>query len=69
LLTPKHPLLPSLAAQFPFEIAVGMNGRIWFKAADVGQTIAIKRLLEMVEKGQLGMGKEEVGKAVREFTA
>jgi exosome complex component RRP40 len=66
---PKNPLLPALAAQFPFETAIGMNGRVWFKAAEIGQTIAIKRVLESVEKGEVGMSKEEVGRAVRDFTA
>lgn len=46
-----------------------MNGRIWFKAGDVSQTIAIKRVLEAVEKGEYGMGKDEVGRAVREYMA
>lgn len=34
LLSPKNPILPKLGAQFPFEVAVGMNGRVWVKAAD-----------------------------------
>ncbi|SCV70004.1 BQ2448_1398 [Microbotryum intermedium] len=34
LLSPKHPILERLGAQFPFEIAVGMNGRVWVKAGD-----------------------------------
>ncbi|POY73930.1 hypothetical protein BMF94_3011 [Rhodotorula taiwanensis] len=33
LLAPKNPILSRLGAQFPFEIAVGMNGRVWVKAA------------------------------------
>ncbi|KAL8277041.1 hypothetical protein RQP46_010575 [Phenoliferia psychrophenolica] len=34
LLSPKNPILPKLGASFPFEVAVGMNGRVWVKAAD-----------------------------------
>ncbi|KDE06131.1 hypothetical protein MVLG_03547 [Microbotryum lychnidis-dioicae p1A1 Lamole] len=34
LLSPKHPILERLGAQFAFEIAVGMNGRVWVKAGD-----------------------------------
>ncbi|GAA5890769.1 hypothetical protein JCM6882_000652 [Rhodosporidiobolus microsporus] len=33
LLSPKNPLLSRLGAQFPFEVAVGMNGRVWVKAS------------------------------------
>ncbi|GAA6012839.1 hypothetical protein JCM11491_006195 [Sporobolomyces phaffii] len=33
LLSPKNPLLSQLGSKFPFEVAVGMNGRIWVKAA------------------------------------
>ncbi|GAA6044769.1 hypothetical protein JCM8097_002881 [Rhodosporidiobolus ruineniae] len=33
LLSPKNPLLARLGSQFPFEIAVGMNGRVWLKAS------------------------------------
>ncbi|KPV71760.1 uncharacterized protein RHOBADRAFT_47464 [Rhodotorula graminis WP1] len=33
LLAPKNPLLTQLGARFPFEVAVGMNGRVWVKAA------------------------------------
>ncbi|GAA6060730.1 hypothetical protein JCM10212_003774 [Sporobolomyces blumeae] len=33
LLSPKNPLLPKLGSKFPFEVAVGMNGRIWVKAS------------------------------------
>ncbi|GAA5836000.1 hypothetical protein JCM11251_006623 [Rhodosporidiobolus azoricus] len=33
LLSPQNPLLSKLGASFPFEIAVGMNGRVWIKAS------------------------------------
>ncbi|GAA6002864.1 exosome non-catalytic core subunit RRP40 [Rhodotorula paludigena] len=33
LLAPKNPILSTLGARFPFEVAVGMNGRVWVKAA------------------------------------
>ena len=69
MLTPKHPFLPLLAAQFPFEIAVGMNGRIWLKAADVSQTIALKRAIEGACRGEVGASKEEVTRAVKGFLA
>jgi exosome complex component RRP40 len=65
LLTHKHPLLPLIAAQYPFEVAIGMNGRIWFKADAVDQTIALKRVLEAAEKGQLEYTSKAVGQLVK----
>ncbi|GAA6005963.1 hypothetical protein JCM10207_007290 [Rhodosporidiobolus poonsookiae] len=32
LLSPSNPLLARLGARYPFEIAVGLNGRVWVKA-------------------------------------
>lgn len=36
LLSPKNPLLSQLGSKFPFEVAVGMNGRIWVKGTGTG---------------------------------
>ncbi|GAA5872822.1 hypothetical protein JCM16303_006844 [Sporobolomyces ruberrimus] len=33
LLSPKNPLLSKLGSKFPFEVAIGMNGRIWVKSS------------------------------------
>ncbi|GAA5879354.1 hypothetical protein JCM8547_008120 [Rhodosporidiobolus lusitaniae] len=52
LLSPKNPLLSRLGARFPFEVAVGMNGRVWVKAsAEEGDE---DKLLEVMReiKGQ-----------------
>ncbi len=65
LLNPKFQLLTSLAGHFPFEMAVGLNGRIWFKAGTVGQTIALKRVLEGYDAGEIGLGKGEIDRAVK----
>ncbi|XP_067626277.1 exosome complex component RRP40 [Eurosta solidaginis] len=35
------PLLRSLTKEMPFEIAVGLNGRIWLKAKSLRETIAL----------------------------
>lgn len=35
------PLLAALTKEIPFEIAVGLNGRIWIKAKSVKETIAV----------------------------
>lgn len=49
LLAPQNPILRRLGARFPFEIAVGMNGRVWVKAAqaegDEDQLVAMIREL------------------------
>ncbi|KZW04395.1 hypothetical protein EXIGLDRAFT_635935 [Exidia glandulosa HHB12029] len=49
LLDPAHWLLPLLGARFPLEAAVGVNGRVWFKAPDARQTIAVARCIDMLD--------------------
>ncbi|KAI5480860.1 hypothetical protein MNV49_006669 [Pseudohyphozyma bogoriensis] len=46
LLSPKNPILPKLGAKFPFEVAVGMNGRVWVNAADGEE----ERLIEVINE-------------------
>lgn len=41
ILNPSCPLLNSLKNEWPFELAVGMNGRIWIKANTMRETIAV----------------------------
>ncbi|TFK20421.1 exosome complex exonuclease RRP40 [Coprinopsis marcescibilis] len=55
LLDPKHFLLPLLGGRFPFESAVGMNGRVWANAKEIKQTIAIVRCIEAVDPDGGGM--------------
>jgi len=69
LLNPSFPLLPTLASQFPFETAVGLNGRIWLKAGSVSETIALNRVLEGCDAGEVGVREREVDRAVRGFLA
>jgi exosome complex component RRP40 len=61
LLSSKHPLLPTLAAKFPFETAIGVNGRIWVKADTVGRTIALGRMIEAVDSGALAVDESKGG--------
>lgn len=61
--------MQTLAAQFPFETAIGMNGRIWVKAGSVGETIALKRVIEAVDKGELGTSKTELDGALKRMLA
>ncbi|GAA5861215.1 hypothetical protein JCM1840_003118 [Sporobolomyces johnsonii] len=57
LLSPKNPILPRLGAKFPFEVAVGMNGRVWVKAAtatssssEEGEGEDVERVIEVVRE-------------------
>lgn len=41
ILNPSCPLIESLRNEWPFELAAGMNGRIWIKANSMRETIAL----------------------------
>ncbi|ODQ50473.1 hypothetical protein SAICODRAFT_31799, partial [Saitoella complicata NRRL Y-17804] len=62
LLMPSPPVLLALAGQVAFEIAVGVNGRIWVKSADVATTIAV---VEAVRRSEF-LRESEVGRMVKE---
>jgi exosome complex component RRP40 len=49
ILSPECPLLPSLGSKFRFEIAAGINGRIWVKAKTVAITLLICNTISQVE--------------------
>ncbi|KAG8754039.1 exosome non-catalytic core subunit rrp40 [Serendipita sp. 396] len=53
LLDPDHFLLPLLGARFSLDAAIGVNGKVWFKAPTVKQTIAISRCIEAVDERSL----------------
>jgi len=59
-LDPKHYLLPLLGAKFPLEAAVGMNGRVWIKANEAKQIIAISRCIEAADPGSGGKDEASV---------
>ncbi|ORY31352.1 hypothetical protein BCR39DRAFT_526256 [Naematelia encephala] len=69
LLTPKSPLLTYLATSIPFETAIGLNGRIWFKSPTVGQMIALKRVVEGVDAGDIVVDKTEIERVAKAFLA
>lgn len=54
LLHPSCTLLPSLGKGIPFEIAVGMNGRIWIKAKTLKQTLSVARAISISEHMDIG---------------
>lgn len=41
LLNPNTPILTLLGQHFPFETAVGMNGRVWINSEEVKNTTLI----------------------------
>lgn len=45
LLVDPCPVLLALEREFKFECSVGMNGRVWVKAASTAHTIAISNAL------------------------
>lgn len=69
LLNPKNTLLPILAAQVAFEIAIGLNGRVWIKSPSISETIALKRVLEGVDDGSIGIDKAGLTAAVKAYMA
>ncbi|CAM4616678.1 unnamed protein product [Leuciscus chuanchicus] len=49
LLAPQSEIVKDLEKIFPFELVVGMNGRVWVKAKTVQQTLIVANLLETCE--------------------
>jgi len=49
LLSPKSVLLSTLGKHMVFEIAVGMNGRVWVRARTVKETICLANAVECAE--------------------
>jgi exosome complex component RRP40 len=62
LLDPNFYLLPLLGSRFPLEVIVGVNGKVWFKCADVWQTAALARCLEAADPLGGAMSQEDVVK-------
>ncbi|NWU94944.1 EXOS3 protein, partial [Upupa epops] len=49
LLAPKCEIIQELSQLYPFELVLGMNGRIWVKAKTIQQTLIIVNILEASE--------------------
>ncbi|GAA5909371.1 exosome non-catalytic core subunit RRP40 [Sporobolomyces salmoneus] len=56
LLSPKNPTLSQLGSKFPFEVAVGMNGRIWVKSSsstgmsEDGETEELEKMCMVIKE-------------------
>ncbi|XP_008553055.1 exosome complex component RRP40 [Microplitis demolitor] len=49
ILSPTNPFFEAFAKEQPYELAVGMNGRIWIKARSVKETIALANAILAAE--------------------
>ncbi|CAL8300636.1 unnamed protein product [Arctogadus glacialis] len=49
LLTPQNEILKDLEKLYPCELVLGMNGRLWVRAASVQKTLIVANLLESSE--------------------
>ena len=49
LLAPESDLLKALGTSTPFEVAVGMNGRVWVRARSVRETVCLAQAIECSE--------------------
>nr|ODN99933.1 exosome complex component RRP40 [Cryptococcus depauperatus CBS 7855] len=69
LLNRSHILLPTIASVTPFEIAIGLNGRLWLKAETISETIAMKRLIESVDSYETRVEEVAIKGKWRHFLA
>jgi exosome complex component RRP40 len=63
LLSPNHPVLKGLSGLFPFELAIGWNGRIWMNAAEPLQIILISQMLKSAD----ATGADSLSSMVKAF--
>lgn len=49
ILSPQCPLIKLLGENIAFEVAVGMNGRIWVRAKTIDNTIAVVNAISSCE--------------------
>lgn len=50
LLRENCPVLAALTRELPYEIAVGVNGRIWLKAHSLKETVALANAISALEQ-------------------
>ncbi|XP_072196293.1 exosome complex component RRP40 [Excalfactoria chinensis] len=62
LLAPKCEIIQELSQLYPFELVLGMNGRIWVKAKTVQQTLIIVNILEACEHMTAEQRKQALAK-------
>uniref|UniRef100_A0A8D0BQU6 Exosome complex component RRP40 n=1 Tax=Salvator merianae TaxID=96440 RepID=A0A8D0BQU6_SALMN len=62
LLAPDCEIIQDLGQLYPFELVLGMNGRIWVKAKTVQQTLILANVLEACEHMTAEQRKQAVNK-------
>eukprot|EP00282_Hemiselmis_andersenii_P033785 CAMPEP_0169466370 /NCGR_PEP_ID=MMETSP1042-20121227/21731_1 /TAXON_ID=464988 /ORGANISM="Hemiselmis andersenii, Strain CCMP1180" /LENGTH=237 /DNA_ID=CAMNT_0009579417 /DNA_START=15 /DNA_END=728 /DNA_ORIENTATION=+ len=65
LLDPNCPVINLLGKHIPFEVAVGVNGRVWVKSASIKDTILIVNAVKNAEHLQSSQVAEMVTQLVR----
>lgn len=63
LLDPENPLLSTLGKKFAFEVAIGMNGKIWINARRTGDVLNIIKAFDCCER----MNEKEVLDLCRKY--
>lgn len=69
LYDPSNTILANLAGVIPFEISIGLNGRVWVKSGSIAETIALARVLEGLNDGTVKADKASIEKAARAYMA
>ena len=69
LYDPSSTILANLAGVIPFEISIGLNGRVWVKSGSIPETIALARVLEGLNDGTVKADKASIEKAAKAFMA
>lgn len=62
LLAPECEIIQDLGQLYPFELVLGMNGRIWVKAKTIQQTLIVANVLEACEHMTAEQRKQAVSK-------
>ncbi|KAJ6661654.1 hypothetical protein lerEdw1_013893 [Lerista edwardsae] len=62
LLAPGCAIIQDLGQLYPFELVLGMNGRIWVKAKTIQQTLIVANVLEACEHMTAEQRKQTVAK-------
>jgi exosome complex component RRP40 len=64
---PNNPFLHYLGKLFPFETAIGMNGRVWVSASTPKEIILAVNILKESETCDPTLAKEFIKSYVRQF--
>jgi len=59
----KKGVLAEIGGYIGFQCAIGMNGRVWVDAGDLGKTILVGRVIKEAE----GLSEEETRKLIRDL--